>query len=244
MLSEEQKHDTWRLECQQAFAREKEKNEEIEARFDRAEQEIHHLRAQLRQLTDSQQPLEFLRFPPSTMPLSRETLQALGESKDLSEWSYETTILKWKGRIQNQRSQHQSLLQPPIPATWPPPSLLHNGSPIRGVSSHIQPHRNDQTTRRNNTQNTEHDASDEDEDLADALGDDDVDLHQNHIPPEPKLDRSRDRSYEGMNKDLGGVNSVLAGGTDGEGLAGGRRLEMGVSSREFEGLINGNGVLS
>lgn len=238
-LSEMEKQENWRLECQRAFTREKEKHKETEFKLDRAEQELQHLRTQLGQRSDSQRPIEFLRFPPATMPLSREALQALSESNDLSSWNYEATILKWKTRIQHERSAQQPLPNPPLSTAWP--SMLNTGSLTNGTSSYPQPHRNDQRVRRNNAQTAEHDHSDDDEDLADALGDDDEEMPvPNHMASDALIDRRvldpdlRDRPDTAMKGADGTARDA-----DGEGYAGGRML-MGL--REYEGMSTNGDV--
>lgn len=254
-LSEEKKHADWRFECQQAFAREKEKLGETETKLDKAEQEIQNLRAQLDNVYDSQRPAEFSRFPPSSMPLSRETLETLAETNKLSEWTYEATILKWKARIQQSergaQPQQQHFLHPPLSsAPWgAPQSTLNTASPMNSNPSHlIQPHRINNNheghvhRHSNNTgQSTEHDPSEDDEDLADALGDDDVDLqHPSHIPPNESPKMGRHPAYSTISTKPG--DSGMSGSSnDNVSFAGVRRMVMpGNSAREYEGLINGS----
>lgn len=255
-LSEEQKHADWRFECQQAFAREKEKLGDTETKLDRAEQEIQHLRAQLDNLYDSQRPAEFSRFPPSSMPLSRETLETLAETNKLSEWTYEATIHKWKARIQQSergsQPQQQHFLHPPSSsATWSiPHSALNAASPMNNSPAHlIQPHRmnnnNEEHAHRHSTntvQSTEQDPSDEDEDLADALGDDDVDLqHSNHIPSNesPKMDRHS--AYPTLGTKPGDSGMARSSNDNNAGFPGVGRVAMpGDSVRGYGGLINGS----
>lgn len=240
-LAEKEKRENWRLECQRAFTREKEKHKETEFKLDRAEQELQHLRAQLDQRSDSQRPPEFSRFPPATMPLSREALQALSDNNDLLGWNYEATILRWKARIQHDRSVQQPLPNPPL-STTPWSSMPNAGSLPNGTSSYSQPHRNDQRVRRNNAQTAERDHSDDDEDLADALGDDDEEMPvSNHMTSDALMDRRvldpdlRDRPDTAMKGAEGTAREA-----EGEGYAGGRML-MGL--REYEGVMSTNGDL-
>lgn len=239
-LSEKEKQENWRLECQRAFTREREKHKETEFKLDRAEQELQHLRAQLDQRNGSQRPKEFSRFPSATMPLSREALQALSESNDLAGWNYEATILKWKARIQHERSAQQPLPNPPLSAAWP--SIPNTGSLTNGTSSYPQAHRNDQRVRRTNAQAAEHDHSDDDEDLADALGDDDEEMSvSNHMTSDALMDRRvldpdlRDRPDTAMKGAEGTARDA-----DGEGYAGGRML-MGL--RDYDSVMSTNGDL-
>lgn len=239
-LSDMEKQDNWRFECQRAFTREKEKHKETRLKLDQAEQELQHLRDQFEQQGDSQRPTEFSRFPPATMPLSREALQALSETDDLSGWNYEATILKWKARIQHERSAQQPLPPPPLSTAWPP--MPSAGPLANGTSSHLQSHRNDQRVRRNNTQTAEHDHSDDDEDLVDALGDDDEEMPvPNHMGPDALMDRRvldpdlRDRPDTAMKGADGNARDA-----DGEGYVGGRML-MGL--RDYDGVMSTNGDL-
>ena len=228
-LPEKQKHETWRLECQQAFTREKEKHTETKAKLDRVEQELHHLRAQFGQRSDYRRPVEFSHFPPATMPISREVFQALEDRVNLTDWNYEATIQKWKTRIQSERSAQQSL---PNPTST---SKIDTGPLTNGTSSYLQSHRNDPRIHHNNVQNTKPDQSDED--LADAPCDDDDEVPaQNNTASEAMMDRRaidpdlRDRADTAMK----GTDTDTRN-ADGEGYAGGRVL-MGL--REYE---RGNG---
>lgn len=231
-LPEKQKQENWRIECQQAFTREKEKHTETKAKLDRVEQELHLLRAQLGQRSDYRRPTEFSHFPPSTMPISRESFQALEDRVDLTDWNYEATIQKWKTRIQSERSAQQSLPNP-VSSTWSPKT---DTRPLtNGTSSYLQSHRPDQRIRHNNAQITKPDQSDED--LVDAPCDDDDDVPaQNNTASDTMMDRRvidpdlsdrPDTAMKGADTDTRNA--------DGEGYAGGRVL-MGL--REYE---RGNG---
>lgn len=239
-LSEKEKQENWRLECQRAFTREMEKHKETEFKLDKAEQELQHLRAQLEQQNDSLRPKVFSRFPPATMPLSRQALQTLSDSNDLSGWNYEAAILKWKARIQYERSTQQPLANPSLSTTWP--AIPNTDTLTNGTSSYPQVHRNDQRVRRNNAQTAEHAHLDDDEDLADALGDDDEEMSvSNHITSDAIMDRRvldpnlRDRPDTAMK----GADGT-ARGADGEGYAGGRVL---MDIRGYEGVMSNNGDL-
>lgn len=221
-LSEIQKQENWRLECQRAFTWEREKHRETEAKLDHAQQEVQHLRAQLEQQSDHQRLTEFSHFPPATMPLSREALRALGDHHNLSEWSYEATILKWKARIQYERNFQRPL--PNLMATTWPASMeagpLTNGTPYPQLHSH---HRR---MLDHNAYDAEHDLSEDDEDLADAPGDDDEDEElttSNRIASEAIMDRRmldphlRDR----LDMATKSAKGIVRNG-DGDGYSGGR----------------------
>lgn len=121
---------------------------------------------------------------------------------------------------------------------------------MNSTPSHlIQPHRvntnNEEHVHRhsnNALQSTEQDPSEDDEDLADAVGDDDVDLqHSNHIPPNesPKIDR-RD-VYSTHSTKPGDSGMARSSNDNNAGFPGVRRMAMpGNSGREYEGLMNGN----
>lgn len=121
---------------------------------------------------------------------------------------------------------------------------------MNNPASHlIQPHRfsnnNEGHVHRHSTntvRSTEQDPSEDDEDLADALGDDDVDLqHQNQIPPNqsPKMDRHS--AYPTLSTKPGDSGMARSSNDNNAGFPGVRRMAMpGNSVREYEGLINGN----
>lgn len=120
---------------------------------------------------------------------------------------------------------------------------------MNSTPSHlIQPHRvnsnNEEHVHRhsNNTlQSTEQDPS-EDEDLADAMGDDDVDLqHSNHIPPNESPKIGRRSVYSTHSTKPGDSGMARSSNDNNAGFPGVRRMAMpGNSGREYEGLINGN----
>jgi hypothetical protein len=177
-LPDEQKNETWRLECQRALTREQEAHISTITRLNVAEQELHHLRARLDQRRDCQQPIEFLQFPPSTMPLSHEALDELDKDGEISSCDYESAIVKWKIRIRNERNIQQPLPSAPLSIVpWTPPV---EKSRTNGIPSMAQPRCGDQRVHHNNGPDTEHEPPDEDEDdddddegLVDAPGDDD-----------------------------------------------------------------------
>lgn len=121
---------------------------------------------------------------------------------------------------------------------------------MNSTSAHlIQPHRlnnnNEEQAHRHSTntaQSTEQDPSEDDEDLADALGDDDVDLqHPNHIPPNESPKMGRNSAYPPLSTKPDDSEMARSSNDNNAGFPGVRRMALpGNSVREYEGLINGN----
>ena len=181
ILSDEQKQEAWRSECQKALAREQEAHNATTARLAVVEQQLHHLQAQLDQGKSYKQAIETSQFLASTIPLSHEALDELNNDAAASILDYESAILKWKTRIRNERNTQQPL--PSAPQTskplWPQtlaPKLRTNGTAPPPMQ---QPHRSDQNVRQHDggpidlEHETPPDEADNDEDLVDAPGDDD-----------------------------------------------------------------------
>ena len=167
-LPEKQRQESWRTECAKAFAREQEKHKQSKRSLELAEQEIQHLRSQLAQRNPYDHSTEYTHFSVSPLPLSRETTKHIPELP-----SYEALLSRWRTRLAHQRSV-QTPLPPPSPwATATPPNPSHHH-----MNGHHQcpppPQRDDHQPRDNELDQ----ASDEDEDLADAPGDDDISEQQ------------------------------------------------------------------
>ena len=204
MTPDKKKQDIWLSECAKAFAREQETHNDTKRRLDLADQKIQLLSAQL---TQRHQILEAQIYPSSSLPISREASNQIPMS-DVFE--YENLISKWKNRIQSTRSIQQPL--PPSPwATSAPPNL--NGNSTNGT--HYTP-----TQSHPHHSNGVDQPLDEDEDLADAPGDED-DLDQANGIDKSMLDPTLRQS------DI-----------DGERQAGGRML---LGLREYDGPGGGNG---
>lgn len=238
-LTEKQKLEIWRLDLQKALVREQESHHQAVTRLDRAEQEIHHLRAQLNQRNNYQQSPEFSAFPPSTMPLSREALDIVDQGRDLLEWDYEAAIAKWKTRILNNRSVQQPLPNVTVPNAWP--QIMDTGSFTNGTSHHTQARHAELNSHHNNEIIVDHTLSEEDEDLADAPGDDDEEMHvQNQTSRNTTMDRRvLDPHLRDHPDTLLKVNSISARGVEGEGY-GGRQL---TGFRDYGRLMGNNGDL-
>ena len=169
-LSEDQKQESWRRECAKAFAREQEKHKQTTRSLELAKQEIQHLRSQLAQRNHYDHSIEYTQFGNSILPLSQETTKNL---PDLP--SYEALLSRWRTRLAHQRSA-QNPLPPPSPWATAKPSNANNY--VNGTHQYPPPPLIDDRQRPDNGQDQ---ASDEDEDLADAPGNDDISEQQQQL---------------------------------------------------------------
>ncbi|KAK2743323.1 hypothetical protein FQN55_007520 [Onygenales sp. PD_40] len=101
--------DMWRLEVMRAFAREKQKREDIEKQLARTQQEANQLRAQIDRLENCQWPREFAIFPPDMLPIPRDVSRQLTEDStvnniDASRWDYDNVVAKWKRVVMHDKS--------------------------------------------------------------------------------------------------------------------------------------------
>ncbi|KLJ11648.1 hypothetical protein EMPG_13188 [Blastomyces silverae] len=101
--------DIWRMETTRAFAREKERREEVEKQLARTQQEVNQLQAQIERLENCQWPREFAIFPPEMLPIPRMVSRALAEdsnlnSVDSSRWDYDNVVAKWKRVVMHDKS--------------------------------------------------------------------------------------------------------------------------------------------
>lgn len=230
-LSEKQRLESWRLECQKALTREQENHKITIARLDRAEREIQQLQVQLDKRSRHQQPVDFLHHPPRTIPLSQEALQVLDEDTEVLELDYERAIHKWKTRIQQDRNAQQPLPGAPVSNPWP--SISEAGSRINGMAPYPPLRHSDQHNNHHKGPLLEHDLSDDDEDIVDAPGDDDVvppgnvqvssETVMDHRVLDPDLDRRPDILMNNDDSSRPEVNS--------DGYTG-RKLLLGL--KDFE----------
>lgn len=237
-LSEKQKEEIWRSECQRAFAREQEAHNATSARLEKVEQQLRQLRAQLDQGKNYQQSSELAQFPASIMPLSHEALDELNSDSLISDWDHESAILKWKTRIRIQRNTQQPLPSPPVSKPiWSKPLV---GKPLtNGAAPTMQAHHSEQRANPSDGANMGHEPPDEvdnDEDLVDAPGDvdDEGSMHghsvHNHTMPDrgvdgqaldPDLADHIDTVMKGTSSDLREANGgAFPGGTLMAGLPG------------------------
>ena len=172
-LSEKQKQELWRTECAKAFAREQEKHKQLKLSLELAEQEIQHLRSQLAQRNAYDHPTESTTFGTSPIPISRETAKNIPELP-----SYEALLSRWRTRLAHQRSVQHPLppLSPWVAAT--PLTPNNNSNHMNGHHQYPPPPQRDEHQQPGNEQDQ---ASDEDEDLADAPGDDDISEPQHQL---------------------------------------------------------------
>lgn len=158
----ESKEAQWRFECQKAYAEEYDRHRETRERLDQLEQEIHHLKEQLNHQKHGVSSSSG--FQVASMPLSRTTINSFSpqQARDLQLWDYDRLLDKWKQRIQQQRS-----VQHPLPALE---SWSSSNTRMDGVSSAHE-------HRPLDGSHSYHDDGDEmeDEDLADAPGEDEDD---------------------------------------------------------------------
>ena len=225
-LSEEQKQQDWRLECQKALAREQEAHNSTTARLEMVEQQLRHLRAQLDQGRNHQQ---------STELLSQDALDELNNDVVVSSWDPESAILKWKTRIRNVRNDVRNIQQPlpnapiskPLWSQTVVAKPLTNGAAPPMQAPPMQPHRSDQRVHQNDAPDLEHEPPDEvdnDEDLVDAPGDDDDEgsVHCHSMP---------DRVVDGqavVDPDLvDHIDTVMKGTTSGTREASGEGFASG-----------------
>ncbi|KAL9581841.1 MAG: hypothetical protein Q9203_005738 [Teloschistes exilis] len=158
-LSQEQRQEEWHLECQKAYAAEYDRHQDTRDRLDQLEQEIHQLRDRLNNHPpDTQQRPSPRSFADTLLPLSRATAATISNSPqthELHHWDYDRIVGKWKHQIQSQRAVQQSL-PPPLPHAWSSPNRPLNGTPSVYHHQSSYPEEGDNEM--------------EDEDLADAPG--------------------------------------------------------------------------
>lgn len=211
-LRDYEQREEYNTEGLRAFAREQREHGETHIKLVRVEEEAAHLRLQLERLNDLQQPREFLLFPPSQLPVSREAAAVFAEDSVDTALDYDKLIEKWKLRIQADRNTQKPL---PIPDT----SISTSGHRLNGLSSYDQQPLNGDHL---------------DDDLMDAPGDEDDEIGQHRVPTaamdrgmiDPKLrDAGQDEVMQGIEG-------------DGDGFVGGRLL---AGLREYEG-VNGRSL--
>ncbi|KKZ66929.1 hypothetical protein EMCG_07425 [[Emmonsia] crescens] len=101
--------DIWQREITRAFAREKERREEVEKHLARTQQEVNQLQAQIERLENCQWPREFAIFPPEMLPIPRTVSRELAEDSkvsgvDSSRWDYDNVVAKWKRVVMHDKS--------------------------------------------------------------------------------------------------------------------------------------------
>ena len=173
-LSPESKQSEWRLECQKAFAQEQDRHQETRNRLDQLEQELNHARGQVNQQRTNRHLMEVSNNTSPTVPLSRGAASILNSLKDnLEAWNYDSIVNKWTGYILQQRSTQRPL---PTASPWSP-DLGTNGASAKP----------DRRAGEQRPFSAGLAGDDADEDLVDAPGEDEEDMH--HEPQESAIDR-------------------------------------------------------
>ena len=211
-LAPERKEKEWRLECQKAFAEEYDRHQDTQDRLDQLEQEIHHLRKRLNAEKDGHSSSSSIEA--SWIPLRRTTMKSFSaqQARDLQYWDYDRLLDKWKQRVRQQRS-----VQHPLPTvdSWSP-----RNRPMNGASSAFEQRQPNDSHLYHNEGETEM----EDEDLADAPGEDEDDDLTTTVAAHKGM----------MTRDV--LDPTLRPGSDSVGDGG--RILMGLKG--FQG-INGDG---
>ena len=129
--------EKWQLEILRAFAREKEKKNEVDAQLVRVQQEANALREQVETLSRCQWPREFALFPPEPASIGRETAKELGRtgSSKSELWDYDRLVAKWKRHIRDDGMRRAGLAAARATPTSVPPSPVQ--TPQTGQSSRM-----------------------------------------------------------------------------------------------------------
>ncbi|KAI9799676.1 MAG: hypothetical protein M1825_004411 [Sarcosagium campestre] len=103
-IPERQKQETWQLEILRSLSREREKRKRSEMQLEMANLEIEHCRAQVERMSNLQQPREFLRQTPASLPIAKEAVREVQSEPGASlEWDYDRVLGKWKEVVQGTR---------------------------------------------------------------------------------------------------------------------------------------------
>ena len=214
---EKKKQDLWLNECAKAFTREQEQHKATKQRLDLAEQKIQLLRSQLAQ---AHQVAETQPYDNSSiLPITRETASQLPKSDF---FNYENLLSKWKSKIQTSRSAQQPLPPPPS-SPWATNTTTASPTQNMNNNNHHHHHTNGTTTYPSlshhpsgNHQNGTTHHSDEDEDLADAPGEED-DLSQQNAMDKVILDPTLRHAEMDGDGQLGGRMLMEMSGYTGSG---------------------------
>jgi len=119
-------NEQWHLEVLRAFAREKDKKNEVDAQLVRVQQEANALRQQVETLSRCQWPREFALSPPEAASIPKETAKELGRSGiSMAElWDYDRLVGKWRRHIRDDGTRRAGMAAtrasiPPSPAQTP-----------------------------------------------------------------------------------------------------------------------------
>ena len=186
-LSEMQKHEKWHSECVTALTQEQDRHRDTKSRVERLEQQVQNLQAELNLRNND--PV------PSTISLPQQTaLQTFDSLTDAAAWDYDKLMAKWLAKIQTERVHQHPL--PPTPTQWaaPTPDTARSPPYVNGTNPyhHLQ-------QRASGVEHPQGEANghEDDENLADAPGEDDDTAPAAHMDRnllDPKLrEKPRER---------------------------------------------------
>ena len=178
-LSKSQKQEEWHEECVKALTREQDRHRDTRDRMERLERDVQSLQAELNARNNNE-------HRSMSIPLSpRTALETLKPSPEPALWDYDALITKWRTCIQHERSQQHPLPHPSTPWSAPAPDVAQTPSYANGNLAKSGPR-----AGFDNHLNLGTDGVNEEQDLADAPGEeddmavDDVDAGQRFLDPE------------------------------------------------------------
>ena len=161
-LPAKQRQEEWHKECVIALTQEQDRHRDTRERVERLEAQVHSLRAEL-DTRDGHDAAS------TSLPLSPTTaLETYNAGHGSTMWNYDALIAKWRTRVENERSQQRPL--PTTPWSVATPGVAHTPSYTNGKIRLTRPEQeaaSDQLTSHGSN------GIDDDEDLADAPGEDD-----------------------------------------------------------------------
>ena len=174
-----QKQEEWHEECVKALTHEQDRHRDTRDRMERLERDVQSLQAELSAQNNNE-------HRSMSLPLSSRTaLEILKPSPESALWDYEALIAKWMVRIQRERSQQHSLPHPSTPWSASAPGVAQTPSYVNGDVAE-----SGRRTTFDNRLSLGTDGVNEDQDLADAPGEeddmavDDVDAGQGFLDPD------------------------------------------------------------
>ena len=233
VLPEKHRSEHWRLEALRAYARGEERRKETESKLELALQEAENLRAQVDRLGRLQQPREFVSYPPSHYPLSKDLMRALKSdpSNDHGDWNLDQLVSKWKAVIANNRQATAGILaqrkltesHPTIPLATP------NNSSSMTTNGAFHSDNND----------AEHEFDDEELQDAEAVPDGPVESSRT---PQSMINRAMNaHAFESHREVMGMANVSNQHHVNAGEYMGGRML-MNLGSTDFSSMKGPNGV--
>ena len=178
-LSMLQKQEKWHEECVNALTHEQDRHRDTRDRMERLERDVQGLQAELNAQNSNE-------HRSMGIPLSpRTALETLKPSPESALWDYDALIAKWRARIQHERSQQHPLPHPSTPWSAPAPDAAQTPSYANGNLAE-----SGRSATFDNQLSLGTDGVNDDQDLADAPGEeddmavDDVDAGQGFLDPE------------------------------------------------------------